>query len=142
MPSTAPCLSRRTPVLSAARDASASDRSIGTWPTPAKNLRESQPLIPGVVKYSAFARNVTLRGTISGMKNESEKDRWLLARIAGPRAGTCSIPSVHGSRSQNTGVGGHDGRLMNRGGCVPALPGAEPYPADGGAVGVLVCHGF
>jgi carboxylesterase len=25
---------------------------------------------------------------------------------------------------------------------VPVLPGAEPYAADGGPVGVLVCHGF
>ncbi len=25
---------------------------------------------------------------------------------------------------------------------MPVLPGAEPYSADGGAVGVLVCHGF
>jgi hypothetical protein len=69
---------------------------MGTWPTPEKNTRESQPFRPGVVKYSALARNVTLRGTITGMKNESENDRWLLARIAAPSDGMFSRPSVHG----------------------------------------------
>ena len=48
--------------------------------------------MPGVVKYSVLARNVTLRGTITGMKNESQNDRWLLARIAGPSSGTFSQP--------------------------------------------------
>ncbi len=63
-------------MVSAARDASGSSRSIGTWPTPEKNILEKNPLTPGVVKYSALARKVTLRlGTSSGMKNESEKDR-------------------------------------------------------------------
>ena len=45
--------------------------------------------MPGVVKYSALARKVTLRGTITGMKNESEKERWLLAMITGRSSG-CS----------------------------------------------------
>ena len=75
MPSSLPSRSTRTPVLSAARDASESERSIGTWPTPAKNIREKKPLMPGVVKYSDLARKVTLRGTITGMKNESQNDR-------------------------------------------------------------------
>ena len=39
--------------------------------------------MPGVVKYSDFARKVTLRLTSTGKKNESLKDRWLLARMAG-----------------------------------------------------------
>ena len=69
---------------------------MGTWPMPAKNILEKKPLMPGVVKYSALARKVTLRGTISGRKKESQKDRWLLARIAAPCFGTFSRPSVHG----------------------------------------------
>ncbi len=50
--------------------------------------------MPLPVKYSAFATNVTFRLTISGMKIESENERWLLAMIAGPRAGTLSRPST------------------------------------------------
>jgi hypothetical protein len=75
MPSSLPSRSTRTPVFSAAREASESDRSIGTWPTPAKNSREKKPLMPGVVKYSALARKVTLRLTMTGMKNESQNER-------------------------------------------------------------------
>ena len=37
------------------------DRSIGTWPAPEKNFFWNQPLMPGVVKYSAFATKVTRR---------------------------------------------------------------------------------
>src|SRR2546429_1271076 len=50
------------------------------------------------VKYSALATNVTFRLTISGMKIESENDRWLLAMIAGPWSGTCSRPSTCGRK--------------------------------------------
>ena len=39
------------------------------------------------------------RSTMSGKRKESEKDRWLLARIAGPLAGMCSPPSTHGLNS-------------------------------------------
>jgi hypothetical protein len=39
-------------------------------------------------KYSALARNVTGRGATSGMTMLSMNDRWLLARITGPRLGT------------------------------------------------------
>ena len=60
------------------------ERSIGTWPAPEKNFFWSQPLMPGPVKYSALARKVTRRGSDSGMKIQSEYDRWLLARIAAP----------------------------------------------------------
>ena len=37
------------------------DRSIGTCPAPEKNFFWNQPFTPGVVKYSAFATNVTRR---------------------------------------------------------------------------------
>ena len=84
----------RTPAVSAPRAASASSRSIGTWPTPEKNTRDSRPLSPAVVKYSALARKVTRRLTITGMKKESQKDRWLLARIAPPCSGMFSSPST------------------------------------------------
>ena len=51
------------------------------------------------MKYSCLARKVTRRGTASGMKIESENDRWLLAMIAAPSAGTCSSPSTRGRNS-------------------------------------------
>ena len=44
--------------------------------------------MPVPVKYSALATKVTLRRTISGMKIESQKLRWLLAMIAAPLLGT------------------------------------------------------
>jgi hypothetical protein len=40
-----------------------------------KNAAVSLPLIPGEVKYSAFAMKVTLRSSTAGRKKESEKDR-------------------------------------------------------------------
>jgi hypothetical protein len=46
-------------------------RSMGTWPEPEKNFFCSQPLTPGVSKYSAFATNVTRRGTTTGMNSQS-----------------------------------------------------------------------
>ena len=51
--------------------ASAPERSIGTWPTPEKNFFWNQPLMPGLLKYSAFATKVTRRGSVSGMKSQS-----------------------------------------------------------------------
>ena len=45
-------------------------------------------------KYSALARNVTLRRTTSGMKKESQKDWWLAASTAGPCVGMFSRPST------------------------------------------------
>ncbi len=59
----------------------------------------SLPLIPLPVKYSDFARNTTGRGTMSGMKMESEKERWLEARMAAPSAGTLSRPLTQGLKS-------------------------------------------
>jgi hypothetical protein len=35
---------------------------------------------------------VIRRGTSSGKKNESEKDRWLLAKMTAPSSGTFSSP--------------------------------------------------
>jgi hypothetical protein len=57
--------------LSAPSAAEAPDRSIGTWPAPEKNCRWNQPLMPGVLKYSALATNVTRRGNVSGMNSQS-----------------------------------------------------------------------
>ena len=71
---------------------------MGTWPAPEKNFFWNQPLMPGVVKYSALATKVTRRGRVSGMKSQSAYDRWLLARIAGPLAGTCSAPETCGRK--------------------------------------------
>ncbi len=47
------------------------ERSIGTWPAPEKNFFWNHPLMPGLVKYSALATNVTRRGKVSGMKSQS-----------------------------------------------------------------------
>ena len=48
------------------------------------------------MKYSDLARKVTLRLTTSGKKNESQNDRWLLARIAGRSSGMFSSPRPTG----------------------------------------------
>ncbi len=72
---------------------------MGTWPAPEKNFFWNQPLMPGVLKYSAFATNVTRRGSVSGMNSQSAYDRWLLARIAGPSSGMCSAPSTCGRKT-------------------------------------------
>jgi len=48
----------------------------------------------GESKYSALARNVTLRRTTRGMKKESQNDWWLAARTAGPFFGMFSRPST------------------------------------------------
>jgi hypothetical protein len=56
----------------------------------------NKPFGPGDVKYSLFARNVTLRGTTSGMKIESLKERWFEAIITGPEAGTWRKPLTFG----------------------------------------------
>src|SRR5690348_5198242 len=70
-------------------DADPPPRRIGIWPTARKNQA-----VLGSSKYSALATNVMRRRSTSGRKIESENDRWLLARIAGPSAGTPSLPSV------------------------------------------------
>ena len=57
--------------FSAPSAAVAPDRSIGTWPAPEKNFFWNQPLMPGVVKYSALATKVTRRGSVSGMNSQS-----------------------------------------------------------------------
>ena len=80
-------------------DALPPERSIGTWPEPAKKVFCSQPLRPGEVKYSAFATKVTRRGSVSGMNSQSAYDRWLLARIAGPSTGTFSAPVTRGRKT-------------------------------------------
>ena len=58
----------------------------------------ARPRGPGAVKYSALARNTTLRGSGSGPKKWSAKDRWLLARMTGPRRGMCFLPRDHGRK--------------------------------------------
>jgi hypothetical protein len=85
--------------ISAPAAASAPPRSIGTWPAPEKNCFWNQPLMPGVVKYSALATNVTRRGSVSGMNSQSAYDRWLLARMAGPESGTLCEPSTCGRKT-------------------------------------------
>ena len=89
----------RNPVRSAPSDARPPDLSIGTCPAPEKKVRCSQPLTPRPSKYSALATNVTRRGISNGMNSQSAYDIWLLARIAGPSAGTFSAPSVRGRKT-------------------------------------------
>jgi hypothetical protein len=55
-----------------------------------------KPFNPGDVKYSLFARKVTLRGTTSGINIESLKERWLEAIITGPLLGTNLSPLTLG----------------------------------------------
>lgn len=62
-----------------------------------------RPFTPGVVKYSAFAMKVTLRSRTAGRKKESEKERWLLAKMAGPSAGMFSKPSTQGLKATFSG---------------------------------------
>ena len=57
-----------------------------------------KPLIPGDVKYSLFARNVTLRGTTNGIKIESLKERWFEAIMTPPLFGTCRNPVTFGRK--------------------------------------------
>jgi hypothetical protein len=76
--------------------AEALERSIGTCPALVKNAFRTNPFSPVPVKYSALARKVTRRFNESGMKTQSAAERWLLARIAPPVAGTCSVPSARG----------------------------------------------
>ena len=45
---------------------------------------------------------MTFRRTISGMKIESENERWLLAMIAGPSSGTYSRPSTCGRKTSRS----------------------------------------
>src|SRR5215475_3132599 len=80
--------------------------------------------MPLPVKYSAFATKVTFRRTISGMKIESEKERWLLAMIAGPSAGTLSRPSTCG-RKINLSQGPRM-TYLSRWYSTSVLPGARP----------------
>ena len=90
------------PVRMASSAAEASVRSIGTCPLPAKKTRCRKPLTPVPVKYSALARKVTRRLRDSGMKIQSAAERWLLARMAAPVAGTFSAPSARGRKTRRT----------------------------------------
>src|SRR6476659_10385677 len=99
MPNRWPSSSTFLAADSAPSAAEAPERSIGTWPAPEKNFFWNQPLTPGVVKYSAFATKVTRRGRVNGMNSQSAYDKWLLARIAGPVAGTFSAPSTLGRKT-------------------------------------------
>src|SRR3954468_17581617 len=64
-------------------------RLIGIWPAARKNHAVFLSS-----KYSALATKVTRRRMTSGRKIESENDKWLLARMAGPFLGRCSPPST------------------------------------------------
>ena len=74
---------------SALADAGPPPRTTGIWPMALK----SQAVLR-CSKYSALATNVTRRFSMIGRNTESEKLRWLLARITGPLAGTFSMPST------------------------------------------------
>jgi hypothetical protein len=58
----------------------------------------NNPLGPGDVKYSLFAKKVTFRGTTKGIKMESLKDKWLEAMMTGPFAGTFRSPFTLGRK--------------------------------------------
>jgi hypothetical protein len=75
---------------------------MGSWLVSRKNMAVSRPLIPVPVKYSDLARKMTGRGTISGMKIESENERWLEAIMAAPSDGMLSSPLTHGRKRVRT----------------------------------------
>ena len=102
-----------SPELIAASLARPPDRSIGIWPTPLKNHAVRRPLTPEPVKYSILAGKVIRLDMTMGRKIESEKDRWLLARIAAPRSGICSAPSTHG-RNNSLRIGPSTTVLRNQ----------------------------
>jgi hypothetical protein len=102
MPSSLPSWRIRIPVWIASSAAEALDRSMGTCPAPVKKARWQNPFTPRPVKYSALARNVTRRFSDRGMKIQSAAERWLLARIAAPAAGTFSVPSARGRKTSFT----------------------------------------
>ena len=59
-------------------------------------------MTPGEVKYSALARKVTRRRSISGMNTQSDAERWLLASTAAPVRGTFSAPVTCGRNTRRT----------------------------------------
>jgi hypothetical protein len=71
----------------------------------------NNPLGPGEVKYSLFARKVTLRGTTKGIKIESLNERWFDAMITGPLDGTCRKPRTLG-RKANIKIGVKNARKV------------------------------
>ncbi len=73
---------------------------MGSWFAASKNRRVTHPFTPGPVKYSCLARKCTWRSSMAGMNTESETDRWLLARIAGPSVGTFPRPFTQGRNSR------------------------------------------
>ena len=75
---------------------------IGGWLS--RTLFTALGAMPVPVKYSAFARTATRRGASVGITMLSMKDRWLLARITAPSAGTFSRPRTRGrSRTHSSG---------------------------------------
>ena len=103
-----------------------------------------------------------MRGSGSGPKKWSANDRWLLARMTGPRRGTFRRPRDQG---RNTSFSADAQRVLSypveHAYIVPrplksvglckgvvnitggrAAADAAPFAADGGPVGVLVLHGF
>ena len=84
-------------------------RSTGSAPRAVNQVLVSHPRIPVPVKYSALARYPTRRGDMRGMAMLSMKDRWLLAMMNGPVAGTFSRPRTCGRKSSR-----NSGRRMNR----------------------------
>ena len=58
-----------------------------------------RPLMPGVVKYSALAKNATLRGINAWMMTESKNDKWFEATMNGPSLGMFSRPVMVGLKT-------------------------------------------
>src|SRR2546421_446493 len=102
MPNSSPA-SRASAAASIARFQSApSPRRMGMWPLARKNQATFQ-----LSKYSALATYLTRRGTTRGRKNESQKEMWFEARMAGPWAGRGSRPPSSSAR-QRPGAGASD----------------------------------
>src|SRR4051812_25231582 len=100
MPNRWPPSSTSAAESSAAMAAEPPVRRIGIWPTARKNHA-----VFGSSKYSALATKVTRRRSTRGRKIESLNEMWLLARMAGPSSGMCSMPSTRTrQKKRSTGV--------------------------------------
>src|SRR6478735_5483168 len=96
MPTPLPESRMSSSVFSAWTLAACSPRSTGMEPTASKKDFMALPLMPPVVKYSAFAKKATGRGMSAWTITLSRNERWFGATMNGPSLGTFSRPMTVG----------------------------------------------
>src|SRR6478736_7561911 len=96
MPTPLPESRMSSSVFSAWTLAACSPRSTGMEPTGSKKDFMALPLMPPVVKYSAFAKKATGRGIRAWTITLSRNERWFGATMNGPSLGTFSRPMTVG----------------------------------------------